>query len=96
MALRIKDNVDLKALEKFGFEYDDYLKEYVKSINSLKTKGMFVSYVHTGELFIKKDRTIYDKISNNYWNVENEHKEAIDKIIYDLIKADLVEKVEDK
>ena len=94
--LKIKDNVDLKELEKFGFEYDDYLEEYVKSINSLKTKGMFVPYVHTGELFIKKDRTIYDKISNNYWNVESEHKEAIDKIISDLIKANLVEKVEDK
>ena len=94
--LKIKDNVDLKELEKFGFEYDDYLEEYVKSINSLKTKGMFVPYVHTGELFIKKDRTIYDKISNNYWNVENEHKEAIDKIIHDLIQAGLVEKVEDK
>lgn len=92
--LKIKDNVDLKELEKFGFEYDDYLGEYVKSVNSLKTKGMFVPYVHTGEMFINKDGTIYEKISNNYWNVENEHKEAIDKIIHDLIKADLVEKVE--
>lgn len=62
--LKIKDNIDLKELEKFRFEYDDYLEEYVKSINSLKTKGMFVPYVHTGELFIKKDRTIYDKIEN--------------------------------
>ena len=94
--LKIKDNVDLKELEKFGFEYDDYLEEYVKSINSLKTKGTFIPYVHTGEMFIKKDRTIYEKISNNYWNVENEHKEAIDEIISELIKADLVERVEDK
>lgn len=94
--LKIKDNVDLKELEKFGFEYDDYLEEYVKSINSLKTKGMFVPHVHTGEIFIKKDGTIYDVISNNYWGVENEHKEAVDKVIQDLIQAGIVEEVEDK
>lgn len=93
--LKIKDNVDLKELEKYGFEYDDYLEEYVKTVNSLKTSGMFVPYVRTGEMFVKKDRTIYDKISNKYWNVENEHVEAIDKIIHNLIEAGLVEKVED-
>ena len=93
--LKIKDNVDLKELEKYGFEYDDYLEEYVKTVNSLKTRGMFVPYVRTGEMFVKKDRTIYDKISNKYWNVENEHVEAIDEIIHNLIEAGLVEKVED-
>ena len=28
MALRIKDNVDLKELEKFGFKYNDYSGQY--------------------------------------------------------------------
>ena len=28
MALRIKDNVDLKELEKYGFKYNDYSGQY--------------------------------------------------------------------
>lgn len=94
--LKIKDGVDLKELKKFGFEYDEDIDEYVRSINSLKTKGAFVPYVHTGELFVKKDRTIYDVVSNKYFGAEKEQKEAVNKILDDLIQADLVEKREDK
>lgn len=30
--LKIKDNVDLKELEKFGFEYNDIIREYYLSL----------------------------------------------------------------
>lgn len=89
--LKIKDNVDLKELEKFRFKpkYDE-------------DTGKIYKYVHRYEinkdaskldLEITKDiylRGQYDYIE--YWKiclVEFEGKE----ILYDLIKADLVEKV---
>ena len=92
--LKIKDNVDLKELEKYGFDYDEYMDCYVKPIYSNKTRGMFVPFVHTGELFIYKDFSWESVVSNNYWGVHLEHKEAVEKVFNDLIKDGLVEKVE--
>lgn len=70
MALRIKDNVNLKELEKFGFEYVDKYKEYMK-----------FDYDKLLEMSVKvSDRILYFYCG---WDT-----------IFDLIKADLVEKVE--
>ena len=93
--LKIKDNVDLKELEKFGFEYDEDSDCYVKQIFSQKTKGMFVPFVATGYLIFNNDGTSTDYITNRYWDVRKEHKESLNKIYDDLIQAGLVEKVGD-
>lgn len=81
--LKIKDNVDLKELEKYGFELktDRTVERYQLSIND-KNCGQAYLFVMpiTRKLIINAYGTyISDKLT----------------IIYDLIKADLVEKVED-
>jgi len=74
--LKIKDDVDLKELEKFGFTYFsdvrsfrygccDYQKEYL-------------------EIFINNARVITISSDKSILDLE---------VLYDLIKADLVEKV---
>lgn len=76
--LKIKDNVDLKQLEKYGFEQNGLL-DYTKTV-----QGVTIIY-----------RTGYNP--ELYFVNNNEIKFIDDKkldIIYDLIKADLVEKVE--
>ena len=84
--LKIKDNVDLKELEKFGFEYE---KEH--SIYSER-------YIYTNERdtqrieVIVNDREIcVEDISGNYF-LGAIVDEAL-TVLYDLIKADLVEKI---
>ena len=72
MALRIKDNVDLKELEKFGFKKDKNIYYY---------KNVFGVIV----LMIFDNRKISNPTDDN-GNV----------LLYDLIKTDLVEKVEDR
>ena len=72
MALRIKDNVDLKELEKFEFKKDKNIYYY---------KNVFNVIV----LMVFDNRKISNPTDDN-GNV----------LLYDLIKADLVEKVEDK
>ena len=93
--LKIKDNVDLKELEKYGFEYDEDAECYVKKIFSQHTKGLFVPFVATGYLILQDDRTFIDYLTNKYINAEKEHKKSLNKVYDDLIKADLVEKVGD-
>ena len=70
--LKIKDNIPLKELEKFGFENKS---DYVK----ICAFGRVVVLKRSRKLFIEEyscEDTCYD-------------------IIYDLIKADMVEKVGD-
>ena len=78
--LKVKNNLDLKELEKFGFETDNWY--YTKSYD-------FDYY----EIIIKideKKRTI--QIKNDYYDAD--FTCDIPNVIYDLIKADLVEKVD--
>lgn len=78
--LKIKDNIDLKELEKFGF-----VEENNKFI---KTQDIF----GVGEGLI-----VYKKTRRLDWNG---YEDLIDldwlfNTLFDLIKADLVEKVEE-
>lgn len=76
--LRIKDSVDLKELEKFGFK--EFKKIYSYSIAS--------NYGNAVELSVwKEDRTIALVV-----DYEEFFTEDID-VFYDLIQAGLVEKV---
>ena len=73
--LKIKDNVDLKELEKFGFDLEQTKDEFDQVYGFDK-----------GLLFYKDSKTIILP-----WNNQNT---ALDTL-YDLIKAGLVEKVDE-
>ena len=73
--LKIKDNVDLKKLEKYGFEYE-------KGI-IIKEHGSYRKHATEIDEINRTIRPYYAGFS--YYDYE---------IIYDLIKADLIEKVE--
>ena len=78
--LKIKDNVDLKELEKFGFEYNTTMAgSYTYHIPS--------KYNQKKDLHINKYGIMAIEMYEKYYGME------IPDIIYDLIKADLVEKV---
>ena len=86
--LKIKDNVDLKELKKFGLEFYEWEEDGLK----------YQSYM------LDDDSTqivVLDEIENLPRGIITNPEEyaisydALDKL-YDLIKDDLVEKVEDK
>ena len=79
--LKIKDNVDLKELEKFGFEMINDI--YIKNIDDRK---FFIKcFEDTREVLIENSEYKFG------WRLENNQLDAL----YDLIKADLIEKVSD-
>lgn len=78
--LKIKDNVDLKELEKFNFkEYNDcYSRDYNNGYLTRIDKN-------TREIF---------KVDYEYKFLENKYYKNSTYKIEDLIKADLIEEVE--
>ena len=94
--LKIKDNVDLKELEKYGFvDYNEEL--YLDEIGS----GLVIGWAF-GVLAIEKDTKRIKVIVNiktqkklNVYGDENIIDAYITENLYDLIKDGLVEKVED-
>ena len=88
--LKIKDNVDLKELEKYGFVDDEIYGRKVK-VKKMMTKEKWNAEIVeidliTGQLQIFVDDEYYENYTNS---------DTLD-FIYDLIKADLIEKVDDK
>jgi hypothetical protein len=96
--LKIKDDVDLKELEKFGFRNTDY-----KDTWYIDTKNDDTRY-ETGIIVNPTNKTINNQIvyyTNNIEDLEDIEQDYIDltgdlDIIYDLIQANLIEKVEEK
>lgn len=94
MALRIKDSIDLKELEKFGFKakYDEdsgkvcaYQKKCEKDVG-----GLLITITETTSL-IRIYRAFIEK--NIEWRI-NKYNDCFDiDTLYDLIQAGLVEKV---
>ena len=76
--LKIKDNVDLKQLEKFGFVYDIDCNKYFK-----RTRQDEICSVQCDDRIIKFDDC------SGFCSIV-----SLD-VLFDLIKADLVEKVEE-
>lgn len=74
--LKIREDVDLKELEKYGItpRYD----KYTGSIYMYEGDKTIINYVDN------------DHNHNPYWEL----KTSDDNLLYDLIKADLVVKVE--
>ena len=79
--LKIKDNVDLKELEKFGFE-----KGY--RFQPLNPIPIVAVVDDEKRLSIQFDTSAW--FSKDYWYLYDYNQDKV----YDLIKADLVEKVD--
>lgn len=80
--LKIKDNVDLKELEKYGFKYYE---------NGCGTKGWSRKCDYWHNIFlniIEEEKEFEDK------KIERIIPRVYDDILYDLIKDGLVEKVD--
>ena len=80
--LKIKDNVDLKELEKFGFKQISFYpepSEYYKRVYLENDNDDKICY-----LVFETDR---------FLRITRLDGEELDGTLYDLIKADLVEKV---
>ena len=84
--LKIKNNVNLKELEKYGMKYNGgsecYVDDYVYSYLTIYTtdKEVIIDANYGSFDNFKGRKKIYDNAMS---------------ILYDLIKADLVEKVDD-
>ena len=84
--LKIRDGVDLKELENFGFELNKW-NEYIKEICGGRRGQRFDLIVFNGE-----NRTIYGFA----YGADGDGEEGcLDNTLYDLIKAGLIEKVGD-
>ena len=83
--LKIKSEIDLKELEKFGFKYNELLDEYVIDI-ATDRRGACV------ELAIRRRYLKLDFIGDD---TGGSGEDYLDSVIYDLIKDGLVEKVEE-
>lgn len=86
--LKIKDNIDLKELEKFGFRYDKVLNKYTKVFDY----GFFwrdIDVYIDNPNFKHREIKAYSSIMT-----DSIKEEWIENNIQDLIKADLVEKVD--
>ena len=79
--LKIREDVDLKELEKYGFEENSFY--YSRTLN--------FEYYEV-KIDVEKDRK-YLIIQNDYY--DSNYVCYIPSLIYDLIKADLVVKVEE-
>ena len=83
--LKIKDNVDLKELEKF--EFKKMKNHYYKSKRNSYSKNLENGYIE-----IDSDTRWISQDGTNFFRID---EIKYQDTIYDLIKADLVEKVED-
>ena len=84
--LKVKDNADLKELEKYGAIYVIETKEYYFKINDSEYLEIPAD---KESKFYKQVRLYIEDEYYNCWTSVN----SFDKL-YDLIKADLVEKVD--
>lgn len=85
--LKIKDDVDLKELEKFGFEYNENEKEYHKKISDSE----IIEIQKWGHEQKNQIHLFIDDEYYNCWTNDNSFD-----LIFDLIQAGLVEKVGDE
>ena len=80
MALRIKSDVDLKELENFGFEYNDYSGQYKICERNIDGATYIYINVWNRKILFRQDKSL--------------DKECLNAL-YDLIKSDLIEKVDE-
>ena len=98
--LKIKDNVDLRDLEKYGFKFDQYQNEIVvcfKASNSIFDLSKITFYKDKRVIDFDLQSCCWcndiDELEIEYKKITNAYKK-FKQLIDDLIKADLVERVE--
>ena len=89
MALRIKDSVDLNVLGKYGFVDDEIYGRKVK-VKKMMTKEKWNAEIVEIDLITRQLQIFVD---DEYYEIYT-NSDTLD-FIYDLIKADLVVKVEE-
>lgn len=100
--LRIKDNINLRELENFGYKlgqdtvnvpYWEYGKETPRKDKVLKISVNEKDLIFV--IVVGKKREVYFKVSarNGFRNYVFDDEEVVKPYIEDLIQADLVEKV---
>ena len=94
--LKIRDGVDLKELEKYGFKQSLIKKTYYKNYEYTSENEYCPQY--NFELIVNPRDS---KNKNELVGCFNANDDEIDEVfyldlLYDLIKADLIEKVDDK
>lgn len=89
--LKIKDDVDIKELEKFGFKpkYNENTGELNRYIKVFENDDCFWIKIEVQRKHIEID-------CNSWYDFYIESIQNIISFIYDLIQAGLVEKVEDE
>lgn len=80
--LKIRDNVDLKELEKFGYIHWDKEEALIK----------YMKFMQHFRIVIYKDRIMDIQLPIN--SILSKKDIKIETFVYDLIQAGLVEKVE--
>ena len=103
--LKIKDNVNLEELEKFGLKpryvmaNEQTGKTSIEGYHSLKYQPRFGYCTFRrkkGNAILNiVNRTIFNRVDRKTFVFEDDNYVDVD-LLYDLIKANLVEKVEDK
>lgn len=98
--LKIKDNIDLKELEKFGFIIcEDSIRTYFKTEKNNNWEqfesGIIVNPLNRE---CRKEVVYYTNSITDSIELDEDSLQLVSTMdtLYDLIKADLVEKVEDK
>lgn len=104
--LKIKDNVDLKELEKFGFKYrQNYYIQYLKdlqvmtvrlepSLHMEKNKYFYVSVNNEGD-YTDYDFKILIYQFEDYSRKLKEDIEEIKRLFIDMKNAGIVEEIKD-
>lgn len=85
--LKIKDNVDLKELEKFGFEYEEWNNFYSRDLERKKEEVKLIVYPDSRKIEV-------ENIQEYGIDGEEYYTEPSIEDIEDLIEAGYVEKVE--
>ena len=98
--LKIKDNVDLEELEKFGFvKCGDSIETYFKAEKSNNWEQFESGIIVNPEnKECQKEIVYYTNSITDGIELDEDSLQLVSTLdtLYDLIKADLVEKVEDK
>ena len=89
--LRIKEGIDLKELKKYGFKKT---KKYYELLHVWYPLGDSVPCYKTSINVRIDNRHIYTYIEELTWQGQKDyHSFDFQDILYDLIKADMVEKI---
>ena len=108
--LKIRDDVDLKELEKFGFEYEKTYKNYRKIYVGEASKKDINLYYHQYKnslldnyfcaginIFIDKEQIFVQIEIYGYYDIQVDFQSCdVEYYIQDLLDAGLIEKVVEK